>query len=139
MAYAPALSSGSPLAAYQSISASLISCKFYSRDCDSVWTSPFLTRLTPVKTSCQLSLSKRSIRFASSISIGLPAVSLPMTTVVSAPRTISSGCATASAFSVPNGRHTSVRRFVRPLRFVYVGNANCKFDSCRAEQFRAAR
>src|SRR5579862_1885988 len=103
MAYAPALSIGSPLATYAAISSGE-SVTNQTRVTVDPHARPLCRRRqTPVITSCCRPESNRSMRAASTVSAGLPRMQPSITTTVSAPSTISSAPAsTARALARAN-------------------------------------
>ena len=84
---------GSPLATYSSISASLSGANTTLVVTQSRIAAAPLRRQIPVSTSCRRPESSASMRRASAASAGLARISPSITTVVSAPSTISPSAA----------------------------------------------
>src|SRR5580693_6593889 len=107
IAYPPALSKGSPVARYSSISSSLITPTWTNVDSTKLRRSPSGNRTneTPVMTECVIPESDCSICRPSSVVRGLPRICVPISTAVSAAITIAGPtdrAATSSAFASAN-------------------------------------
>ena len=82
----------------------------------------------------------RSIRAASAASAGLPMISSPSTTVVSAASTISSSLAcTGAGFLFRDAQDVFARGFAIERSFIDIRDTDRELDPGRREQFRAAR
>src|SRR5580693_6710008 len=132
IAYPPALSKGSPVARYSSISSSLITPTWTNVDSTKLRRSPSGNRTneTPVMTECVIPESDCSICRASSVVRGLPRICVPISTAVSAAITIADD---TTANASPALGKTSARRGEADASISLVVTTNPAYTTHRTE------